>query len=311
MDRIVRISLLCVASLLVLSGCIRDQILPCPPLSVSIGVLDKNWSNIGDAVGTEFDSLLHVKDDALPFREYISTICYSLKNLSTGDSAVVTARYVIEHDEQRELIVFPDSLPFGQYEITVWGNIQESALSEDFCTVTLHEDGDSEAEDIFHACDTLDYRYDAAEFNLDLQRTVGCLLIYAFHLPEGVDYSTKDIEGVYGNVGKGLQYSGPVSVHTEMDWGKDCGNVMTATCTAPSEEKAVLQLAFYDTDQSSAAGSVRLSQDGTYMAEPVSVAIRRNELTVLRYDYNPEADNFNISVLVNDMWMDIHDMIMD
>jgi len=39
-----------VLSLIMLSSCIRDEILPCPPLQVNISVKDKNYLNIESAV---------------------------------------------------------------------------------------------------------------------------------------------------------------------------------------------------------------------------------------------------------------------
>lgn len=39
-----------VLSLVLLPSCIRDEILPCPPLQVNISVKDKNYFNIESAV---------------------------------------------------------------------------------------------------------------------------------------------------------------------------------------------------------------------------------------------------------------------
>lgn len=54
-------------SLIMFSSCIRDEILPCPPLQVNISVKDKNYFNIESAVKWGYDVK---KDENLPFKDY-------------------------------------------------------------------------------------------------------------------------------------------------------------------------------------------------------------------------------------------------
>jgi len=54
----------------------------------------------------------------------------------------------------------------------------------------------------------------------------------------------------------------------------------------------------------------RPSEGGNWIApEPVCVTMSRNELTILRYEYDPCCCRFNIFILINDNWETLH--IMD
>ena len=188
-------------------------------------------------------------------------------------------------------------------------------------SVTLHEDGDGEAAQVYHLCDTVYYNYDAASFAAGLQRTVGCLLVDAVNLPDGIDWSAKDLDGVLGTVSRGLEYSDPVSVHTELDWGVDAAAKRLMTCVGPSaaENGTSLQVTFRDTDSAAAgddATGIALMTDGFtgdavsgIVTDPVSLTLRRNELTMVRYDY--DGQGFRISVFVDGDWVTIHDMEVD
>ena len=54
-----------------MAGCIRDKIEPCPPLTVTLEVTDKNWFNI-DEVAAE--GLAEPMDENLPFREFVQSL---------------------------------------------------------------------------------------------------------------------------------------------------------------------------------------------------------------------------------------------
>lgn len=54
-----------------LTSCIRDEILPCPPLQVMIDIEDKNYDNIDfieEKTGLDFR-----KDESMSFRSYIQS----------------------------------------------------------------------------------------------------------------------------------------------------------------------------------------------------------------------------------------------
>lgn len=85
-------------SALTLVSCVRDEILPCPPLQVNIAVKDKNYFNV-DKVELE-DRL----PDDLPLRDYVPTLYYRLNRImEDGTSRMVEEKGVfqVEGDGKR------------------------------------------------------------------------------------------------------------------------------------------------------------------------------------------------------------------
>ena len=107
MRMFIRISLP-VLGVLLASGCIRDNIGPCPPLSVEVSVGDKNWSNIADVSAA---GLAEAVDEGLPFKEYVSTVSYILRDISSDVVVASSGLYTIVHESGTESIVFPEALP--------------------------------------------------------------------------------------------------------------------------------------------------------------------------------------------------------
>ncbi len=64
---------------LIASSCLRDDIPDCPPMNVKIVVKDKNYFNV-DKVELED----RVAED-LPFKEYVPTLYWVLRDAQTGD----------------------------------------------------------------------------------------------------------------------------------------------------------------------------------------------------------------------------------
>lgn len=292
--------------ILSVSGCIRDKIEPCPPLSVTLTVRDKNWSNIGEVAA---EGLAEPKDEDLPFREFVQTLSYELIDLQSGD-VVYSSEYEVTHDNVDEVLTFDESLPFGQYELNVWGNadlaVSKSSLAAD--GLDLHEEGDWGADNVYHYTGILDYDYDKASYMAGLERTVGCLLIDAVNIPEEMDYSVKDVSRVYGTVRKGFLYDAPETVHTELDWEDSKSSIRTETCLGPTPEgqESLLEMTFRDMD---------LYEDGKsgwpYEITPdaVKMKMERNRMTVIRYDY--DVNGMRVMILVNGQWEILHDMIID
>ncbi len=289
-----------------MAGCIRDKIEPCPPLTVTLEVTDKNWFNI-DEVAAE--GLAEPMDENLPFREFVQSLSYELIDVETGDP-VASGVYDVTHDGQTETLSFDGALPFGQYELVVWGNVSsipgKSSLSTD--GVMLHEDGKWGADNVYHYAGILDYNYDSAFYSAGLERTVGCLLVEATELPSGMDFSIKDVDGVHGTVGKGFVYDVPESVHTELDWGADATSVKTETCLGPTPDgdDASLTIKFRDMDlyvEGETGWPYEIASD------PVDITMERNRMTVIKYNY--EADGFHIMILVNGQWEQMHQMGID
>lgn len=300
-----------VAVCLLWSSCIRDSIPPCPPLQVTLTVKDKNYFNIDDAVKL---GLMERKAENLPFRDYVSTLYYIVHD-AKGKVVAEQKNTLVDNDDQTQLITLPESLPYGKYTLTVWGNMKsDEPLGEDATTAEMEAVG-AAANDIYLASATFDYRYGNEEHLLAMKRTKGDLLIKAEGIPDNIDFSTKDIQDIYNFVDNGFQYSTLTDIHTELDWQEIRSEIKSETlmCPSPSYEGSTLSVMFID---KSAAGSQgRAAYYPTLEPQDVNITMGRNEITILKYVYVDEGGSgegdFEIYLRVNDNWELLHDMELD
>lgn len=300
-----------VAVCLLWSSCIRDSIPPCPPLQVTLTVKDKNYFNIDDAVKL---GLMERKAENLPFRDYVSTLYYIVHD-AEGKVVAEQKNTLVDNDDQTQLITLPESLPYGKYTLTVWGNMKsDEPLGEDATTAEMEAVG-AAANDIYLASATFDYRYGNEEHLLAMERTKGDLLIKAEGIPDNIDFSTKDIQDIYNFVDNGFQYSTLTDIHTELDWQEIRSEIKSETlmCPSPSYEGSTLSVMFID---KSAAGSQgRAAYYPTLEPQNVNITMGRNEITILKYVYVDEGGSgegdFEIYLRVNDNWELLHGMELD
>jgi hypothetical protein len=300
-----------VAVCLLWSSCIRDSIPPCPPLQVTLTVKDKNYFNIDDAVKL---GLMERKAENLPFRDYVSTLYYIVHD-AEGKVVAEQKNALVNNDNQTQFITLPESLPYGKYTLTVWGNMKsDEPLGEDATTAEMEAVG-AAANDIYLASATFDYRYGNEEHLLAMERTKGDLLIKAEGIPDNIDFSTKDIQDIYNFVDNGFQYSTLTDIHTELDWQEIRSEIKSETlmCPSPSYEGSTLSVMFID---KSAVGSQgRAAYYPTLEPQDVNITMGRNEITILKYVYVDEGGSgegdFEIYLRVNDNWELLHDMELD
>lgn len=300
-----------VAVCLLWSSCIRDSIPPCPPLQVTLTVKDKNYFNIDDAVKL---GLMERKAENLPFRDYVSTLYYIVHD-AEGKVVAEQKNTLVDNDDQTQLITLPESLPYGKYTLTVWGNMKsDEPLGEDATTAEMEAVG-AAANDIYLASATFDYRYGNEEHLLAMERTKGDLLIKAEGIPDNIDFSTKDIQDIYNFVDNGFQYSTLTDIHTELDWQEIRCEIKSETlmCPSPSYEGSTLSVMFID--KSAAGTQGRATYHPTLEPQDVNITMGRNEITILKYVYVDEGGSgegdFEIYLRVNDNWELLHDMELD
>ena len=282
---------------LLLSSCIRSEVPPCPPLQVNLTVKDKNYFNV-DKVEEEGR-----RSENLAFKEYVPTLYYQLCDAVTGEVMEAQGVFEVQGDEQSFPITFCDCLPHGKYVLTVWGGLKDNTpLHPDGKSVTLHPDG-SEGIDVYVAQGTL--VYDAYQYNhtLELQRVKGKLIIRMENLPKKISHSYKEVDNLFGKIMHGTGYEGTTSVTTQTKWESPTA-VITKTMLSPSAEKDKSKLSIRFYTQPEAAEPV-------IKAKPVYITMNRNELTVLKYIYQEQEDDFAIYLLVNDNWEKIHGMTID
>lgn len=300
-----------VAVCLLWSSCIRDSIPPCPPLQVTLTVKDKNYFNIDDAVKL---GLMERKAENLPFRDYVSTLYYIVHD-AEGKVVAEQKNTLVDNDDQTQLITLPESLPYGKYTLTVWGNMKsDEPLGEDATTAEMEAVG-AAANDIYLASATFDYRYGNEEHLLAMERTKGDLLIKAEGIPDNIDFSTKDIQDIYNFVDNGFQYSTLTDIHTELDWQEIRSEIKSETlmCPSPSYEGSTLSVMFID--KSAAGTQGRATYHPTLEPQDVNITMGRNEITILKYVYVDEGgsgeSDFEIYLRVNDNWELLHGMELD
>lgn len=300
-----------VAVCLLWSSCIRDSIPPCPPLQVTLTVKDKNYFNIDDAVKL---GLMERKAENLPFRDYVSTLYYIVHD-AEGKVVAEQKNTLVDNDDQTQIITLPESLPYGKYTLTVWGNMKsDEPLGEDATTAEMEAVG-AAANDIYLASATFDYRYGNEEHLLAMERTKGDLLIKAEGIPDNIDFSTKDIQDIYNFVDNGFQYSTLTDIHTELDWQEIRSEIKSETlmCPSPSYEGSTLSVMFID--KSAAGTQGRATYHPTPEPQDVNITMGRNEITILKYVYVDEGGSgegdFEIYLRVNDNWELLHGMELD
>ena len=300
-----------VAVCLLWSSCIRDSIPPCPPLQVTLTVKDKNYFNIDDAVKL---GLMERKAENLPFRDYVSTLYYIVHD-AEGKVVAEQKNTLVDNDDQTQLITLPESLPYGKYTLTVWGNMKsDEPLGEDATTAEMEAVG-AAANDIYLASATFDYRYGNEKHTLAMERTKGDLLIKAEGIPDNIDFSTKDIQDIYNFVDNGFQYSTLTDIHTELDWQDIRSEIKSETlmCPSPSYEGSTLSVMFIDKSAAGSLGSAAYYP--TLEPQDINITMGRNEITILKYVYVDEGGSgegdFEIYLRVNDNWELLHDMELD
>lgn len=295
--------LLILAAAMLSTSCIRDAIADCPPLSIKIAVKDKNYFNV-DQVDLE----AKVAED-LPFKEYVPSLYWTLRDFETGD--VIDYHSLVDVEADGEIIPLSvrSDLKHGKYILTVWGGMEtEGALGDDPSVFNLHRDN-TELNDVYLTNDTIVYDPWNSDFLVELERIKGKLIIEGVNLPEDVTRSQESIEGLYSYVDYSFHYSDRVSVTktSDLDWNQDPeaeGLVVNTAVLSPSAgtDGAVLTMRFRRGDESS---------NNIHTAPSVNININRNELTVVRYEWDDEDDDFKIYVLVNGNWEEISQMEID
>ena len=281
-------------SILLFCSCVRDEIEPCPPLTVNIAVKDKNYFDV-DKVELE-----EKKSEDLAFNEYVPTLYYRLCDAVTGEVVEEQGVFHVTGDEKTFPVTFCECIPHGKYVLTVWGGLRDNTpLGDDPLTAILHEEN-TEGGDYYMTNDTLVYDAWNYDYTVEMERTKGKLIIQVENLSEEVNYSDKTVNGLHEQLNYVFQYSDETFVRTEAEWEKS-SEVITKTILSPSIKKdgSLVSMNFYDMPD-------RITPVLT--PEAVNITMERNRLTVLRYVY--DSNDFTIYMLVNDNWEEINGLIV-
>ena len=279
----------------VFDSCIREDIEDCQPLRITIAVKDKNYFNI-DKVEQE-----ERKSEDLPFKEYVPTIYYTLRNEKDGTIVEESEIITVDHDQKTCQLSFDPDLPHGKYVITVWGGMKDlSTHAEDKKSISFHPEN-AEGRDLYLVNDTIIYDPYLYDHTIEMERVKGKLIIQAENLPAGMEFYHKSVNNLFGGVNHEFRYHGTSGVNSSREWSGN--NVVTKTILAPSAEsrKSMLDVTLHDGSYQSRSGNTNVLHP-----DVVPITMSRNQLTVVRYIWDDQTQDFEIYALINDNWEIIH-----
>lgn len=270
-----------VVLLILLNSCIKEDLSGCPTgYVVKVSVKDKNYTNIG-----AFPQLGKV-DESLPFRYFLGTVYYSVKNMETGQ--VVQESSVLQpSDAAAEYTITLKDIPSGNYEVTVWGN-----LTSDVAAGILHPQN-KEHSDIYVSTAIFNFKPGSETGSMSLERAKGKLVVFCTNFPENVTQIQEKISPVYEVVDKNLTYGGNTQVEKNATV-MPINELLVAPTPPGSTTK--LNLSFYTNNRSIPI----------LIVPETEVPIQRNEISAMMVDYNTVDGAWEIWVYVQGEWTMIH-----
>ncbi len=288
--------------LLLLTSCLRVEYDECPPLQVSVVVKDKNYYNVNKV------DLEDAVPENLPFRSYVGNLTYELRNMKTGEVVAQKPLFDVPDGITTYDITFDSHLPFGTYELTVWGGISDDEpLSADRQSLALHPGGVA-GGDPYLTRDTLLYTYNRYAHTVEMERIKGKLIVETWFLPRVATASTNSVDHLRTQVDAAFDYSGQTALSRDADWSADADYKVWKTILPPStgDKHSVVDIDFRD-----AEGNLCTE----ILPKNVNITMNRNALTALRYVWAWKDDEgkygWKIYILINDNWEVYHEMIVD
>lgn len=148
------------------------------------------------------------------------------------------------------------------------------------------------------------YALDSERFSCGMRRLKGKLILATERMPEAYAFSEWKVSDIMSRFSAEGGYREPTTLAFGRSWEREEPAMVAKSLLAPSRKRGASQV-----DLRYHVGD-RPSEGGNWIApEPVCVTMSRNELTILRYEYDPCCCRFNIFILINDNWETLH--IMD
>lgn len=265
-------------------SCVRDEYPPCAPLTVEIDIEDRNFNNISDVPELEA-----IKPET-PFGKLITHLYIRLEDPATG-KAIEDLKIVPSAEGRTCNVAFNDSLPYGKYVVTAWGNTTDGMSFSDGYDQFRFE---TQNRDIFVCRDTVDYQPAAPIPAIRLKRTVGMLLAEVKGLPTYVKSAKITAYGLREYVDADLKY------HGETDWAEQ----MRIEESGSYENMTLLPILLSPSVSEDATEVISrfYADENLLLAMPdIRVTLKRNSITRLRYEW--KNDNIvNVYINVDGKW---------
>jgi len=287
----------CTLFLLIISitSCIRDNsLLQCPPLRLSVKILDKNYQNI------EFVNQDEIQPEYLLIKDYVDNYICVIEDMYSGE--VVWSTNGIEpiiYSTEEITINLPDSISHGDYVITTWAGISmDNFINEqDFDKIKLLPDQINSS--MFLSKDTVKYRPFCTDFDIGLKRAKGKLILDM----REVSHIFNKVNMKLDNIAKylicdQLQYVDTLSVIIK---DQEINDSYLKYHISPSlnEDISKLQLNLMGVDS------------GNLLSLDVDVSIHRNNITVVKLSYDDFHGVVKVSVLIDSEWDDFFDIELE
>ncbi|WP_304251870.1 FimB/Mfa2 family fimbrial subunit [Parabacteroides gordonii] len=272
-----------IGMLFLLSSCIKEDMDDCVIThTVKVYVKDKNYSNI------ESVFQLVKKDEKLPYRAFISTVHYQLRDIKTGQIVEEKSDNALSGSDQFYTIQF-NNLPQGDYNLTVWGNIQS-----DTATGILHNNG-NELTDTYVANKNITFTSEPFSDLLMLERAKGDLLLLCSNFPSEITLVEEKVTSLYDTVDPYLKYTGNTTVHKT---GPVKPLIETVLAPSVAGGSSKLHLRFFSGTSGNASKELVVPE--------IPLIMNRNQVTAVEVNYNKITDVLEIWTYVDGEWTMIH-----
>lgn len=266
-------------------SCVKEHLPECPyQYKIHLLIKDKNYTNTPIA-GVD------VVDENLPFRQYISTIYYTLRTLNTDENTITPVLNTITGNE-KEVELILNQIPDGEYLLTVWGNVD--FIGNTVSNPAILHKNKEEGTDEYITFDILTIQTGVMqEKSMGLERIKGKLVVTFDNLPANITTITEKVTSLYQHIDDQRIYSQKTDVQKSKS-GNGSSLNRIETCLAPtiSEEFSLLFLAFYESGSNTPIVSL----------PPIEINITRNTVSAVNINYNSPQDLLEIWVYIDDEW---------
>ena len=276
-----------IGMLFLFSSCIKEDMDDCVIThTVKVYVKDKNYSNI------ESVFQLVKKDENLPYRAFIGTIYYQLRDIKTGKIVEEKLDNALSDGDQFYTIKF-NNIPQGDYNLTVWGNIQSETAKT---TGMLHNNG-NELTDTYVANKNISFTSETFSDLLMLERAKGDLLLLCSNFPSGITQVEQKVTSLYDTVDPYLKYTGNTTVFKTGPVKPLIETMLAPSVTGGSSK---LHLRFFSNTATDASKELVVPE--------ILLVMKRNYITAIEANYNKITGALEIWTYINEEWTMVHQL---